>query len=742
MADNIVTYKVQVDVVSGKIAIDGLTKGFVNAKTAVNNLGTAIQNTSTKTKGMVDKTGLASATLVELGRTISDSNYGMTAMANNLSQLGTLFTTLIASSGGLINGFGALGRALMGPVGIILIFQVFIKYIEKAAMAANRAKDAFLSLMKAQDELASSTRAYVSELMQANRTEAEREAIFERISSKSAELANIIKDNENNLSDLNDEIERYIAIQSLRARLDNEIANAVKNTSEFEDRLAVLRSNNIDQMKDMLNEGGILPNFVRFMGQSDEEVRASFKQSMDSMYNIGVRAESRIEDIIKKLAELRSARKDETRGNSKRIAEFKKHLIDLTKEEQNYRQESLENLYTNSQQKLDAEERFEEQDLQLKKFAFIQKERLRLQNYLDRQKDDKKRKDAILKFNESVEDAEIKHLETLNQLRRSYANKRREADIKDSSENITRFADLVNKSTKMQSDYYVSTIAGEEKRVTEVVAQTGRENRAKLRALKQQKADLEAANKSTLAITQEIANQELKIKQDTADGERDINIARIRDNQEVAKAILSGLTSVTNFIDTEFQRQLDIEQNKTTAINNELRKRLDNENMSKDERKSIQDQIAKNDEALRLKQEKIEKKRFQMNKAANIATATINTYLAATDVLAREKLGVVGKIAAMTLVIGSGLLQVAAIARQQFVSSASTAGGAFSGGGLGTGGGTQPPDFNIVGASPSNQLAAAVQGQFQQPVKAYVVSKDVSTAQEMDRNIIGSASLG
>ena len=35
MADNIVTYKVQVDVQSGKIAIDGLTKGFVKAETAV-----------------------------------------------------------------------------------------------------------------------------------------------------------------------------------------------------------------------------------------------------------------------------------------------------------------------------------------------------------------------------------------------------------------------------------------------------------------------------------------------------------------------------------------------------------------------------------------------------------------------------------------------------------------------------------------------------------------------------------
>jgi hypothetical protein len=739
---NIKVLKIEVNTSSGKVAIEGLTNGFVKAETAVKRLGQSISATSNKTNNMVDKTGLASATLVELGRTISDSNYGMTAMANNLSQLGTLFTTLIATSGGLVSGFKNLWTAMMGPVGIILAFQVVIKYIEKAAMAANNAKSEFLKLMEAQDELASSTRAYVSELLEANRTEAEREAIFERISVKSSELADIIKNNENNLSDLNDEIERYIEIQSLRARLDNEIANAVKNTSEFEDRLAVLRSNNIEQMKDMLNEGGILPNFVRFMGQSDEEVRASFKQSMDSMYNIGVRAESRIEDIIKKLAELRSARKEETRGNSKRIAEFKKHLIDLTREEQNYRQQSLQNLYTNSQQKLDEEERFEEQDLQLKKFAFIQKQRLRLQNYLDRQRDDNKRKDAILKFNQSVEDAEIKHLETLNQLRRSYANKRREADIKDSSENITRFSDLVRQSTKMQSDYFVRTIAGEENRVTEVVKQTARENQARLDSLKLQKSDLEAAGKSTLAITQEINNQELKIKQDTADGEREINIARIRDNQEVAKAILSGLTSVTNFIDTEFQRQLDIEQNKTTAINNELRKRLDNENMSKDERKSIQDQIAKNDEALRLKQEKIEKKRFQMNKAANIATATINTYLAATDVLAREKLGVVGKIAAMTLVIGSGLLQVAAIARQQFVSSASSAGGAFSGGGLGTGGGTQPPDFNIVGASPSNQLAAAVQGQFQQPVKAYVVSKDVSTAQEMDRNIIGSASLG
>ena len=51
------------------------------------------------------------------------------------------------------------------------------------------------------------------------------------------------------------------------------------------------------------------------------------------------------------------------------------------------------------------------------------------------------------------------------------------------------------------------------------------------------------------------------------------------------------------------------------------------------------------------------------------------------------------------------------------------------------------PSFNIVGASQSNQLAEVVAGQQQQPIKAYVVSSDVSTAQSLDRNIIQGAGI-
>ena len=57
-------------------------------------------------------------------------------------------------------------------------------------------------------------------------------------------------------------------------------------------------------------------------------------------------------------------------------------------------------------------------------------------------------------------------------------------------------------------------------------------------------------------------------------------------------------------------------------------------------------------------------------------------------------------------------------------------------------GASTPPSFNIVGQSDTNQLAAAIGGQSQQPIQAYVVANDVTTAQSMDRNIIDDASLG
>ena len=53
-----------------------------------------------------------------------------------------------------------------------------------------------------------------------------------------------------------------------------------------------------------------------------------------------------------------------------------------------------------------------------------------------------------------------------------------------------------------------------------------------------------------------------------------------------------------------------------------------------------------------------------------------------------------------------------------------------------------PPAFNVVGTSDTNQLADAIGGQTQQPVQAFVVASEVTTAQELDRNIVTGATIG
>ena len=52
------------------------------------------------------------------------------------------------------------------------------------------------------------------------------------------------------------------------------------------------------------------------------------------------------------------------------------------------------------------------------------------------------------------------------------------------------------------------------------------------------------------------------------------------------------------------------------------------------------------------------------------------------------------------------------------------------------------PSFNVVGASDTNQLAQAIGEKEDKPIKAFVVSNDVTNAQALDRNIVNGASIG
>tara|TARA_B100001093_G_scaffold505061_1_gene561777 strand:+ start:5364 stop:7388 length:2025 start_codon:yes stop_codon:yes gene_type:complete len=91
----------------------------------------SIKDNSQKNADLINSSGLAGATLTEFGRTISDLPFGITAITNNLSQLGTLFTTLVAKTGGTTNALFLLGKQLaQGPLAIILVFQVLISLLQ------------------------------------------------------------------------------------------------------------------------------------------------------------------------------------------------------------------------------------------------------------------------------------------------------------------------------------------------------------------------------------------------------------------------------------------------------------------------------------------------------------------------------------------------------------------------------------------------------------------------------------
>ena len=97
-------------------------------------------NVSTKLNQVKNASGGATASVLEMGRVISDSNYGIRGVANNLSQLATNMMFTAKSAGGFGAGLAHIGKTLMGPLGLLLLFQTGIALLEKWSMSSNDAK--------------------------------------------------------------------------------------------------------------------------------------------------------------------------------------------------------------------------------------------------------------------------------------------------------------------------------------------------------------------------------------------------------------------------------------------------------------------------------------------------------------------------------------------------------------------------------------------------------------------------
>ena len=143
------------------------------------------------------------------------------------------------------------------------------------------------------------------------------------------------------------------------------------------------------------------------------------------------------------------------------------------------------------------------------------------------------------------------------------------------------------------------------------------------------------------------------------------------------------------------------------------------------------------------KNEEQQQRAFKVQKAANTANALIDTYKSATGAYASlSTVPVIGPAlgaAAAGAAIAAGLANVKAIQSQKFSASGSSGSvGSPSVPNVAGNTSTQQlstPNFNVVGASGISQTENL------KPVKAYVVSGEVTSAQSLDRNRIQNATF-
>jgi hypothetical protein len=127
-----------------------------------------------------------------------------------------------------------------------------------------------------------------------------------------------------------------------------------------------------------------------------------------------------------------------------------------------------------------------------------------------------------------------------------------------------------------------------------------------------------------------------------------------------------------------------------------------------------------------------QRKAFQLSKAANLGLAIMNTANAVTGALAEPSIVPGERFFKAALAGATGGINIAKIAATQFQATGDTSTGTTP-----TASAPRTPSFDIIQAQPQMQLGALQQ----QPIKAYVVSGEVSTAQALDRNRVRNATF-
>jgi len=281
-----------------------------------------------------------------------------------------------------------------------------------------------------------------------------------------------------------------------------------------------------------------------------------------------------------------------------------------------------------------------------------------------------------------------------------------------------------------------------QKRLSTELLTSKREEAAAQKAIidEENKRNEEAAAKEEKRLTDiETIKEAYRQKQKDKDAETELEKINLEEERKLAELDRLGAT--------EEQKQSIIDFYNGKRLDNKIALDKAEVEIDKNTAKAKQENLAKVGNALSSFSE-IAGKETAAGKALAIASTLIQTYQSAQSSYASlAGIPIVGPalgVAAAGAAVFAGMKQIQNIKKTK-VPKGGGGGGASAGGasvgGASVGAAPTPPSFNVVGASETSVLGDAVASQTNEPIQAYVVSNDITTAQSLENNIVEGATI-
>ncbi len=643
-------------------------------------------------ESMTTNAGLAGATLTELGRTISDLPYGIRGVANNLSQLSTLFTTMVAKVDDNVKGFARVGRAfkmlkaqMMGPLGIVLLFQAAISALDFFAgstRSATKEVDALTKALAKQKGLNQAISIYIGILENASSTEEQRIIALAKLQKEGydpaigslEEFTKALEQKQKmDLLDVKN-AEKVVDAETLIAESKEKIANAqekintsfdisqsyLSGTLAEEQRQSQLALIDLEQKKIEAVKND-LKSFIKEVGADPDIVGNPFLASIFGL--------------------------KETKGDADKESPVSKIIKKLNQEVQKMAAENADEL-------LEIERKLALDEIALAEGSTTEKnEAIRLIDEKFRLSVKELREEDLEEFKDYVSKSVEESIDIIDDLYKEFLSKNKEA-AKD--------------ARKFISDYI-----------------KGLQN--DLRQLREQESIFNQAFSSTANILNSLND----LRQEHHQAQLD-RLARERD------VVLANDT----LTQTEKEKRLqNISHQEMIAQKKKIKLERD---MFTIEQTLMIAKTLMNAQFFAQQQLMMAQIAYQNGVASAQQIALAGTVEAGKASMSlgsfMTALGPAG-IIAFGASIGVALASIKKARDAAKNQIANLVPGASSVGG-GSTASVQAPAFNVVGATQASQLAQTIAGAEDKPLRAYVVASDVSTAQELERSTIEGASIG